>query len=309
LLDSKLAPIVDLLDSARASMEEAAHSLRFYGERLEADPARLEQIDNRIQQLQRIKRKYGGSISSALEALAKAKADIRQLESVAESKAALERELDQALSRVEREAASISAARREKAAGLKRLLEIELKSLGMRSAVFDARVDPLPAADGALNYNGAALGPNGADSVEFFFSANLGQQPLALAKVASGGELSRVMLALKRLEAQRRGVATVIFDEVDAGIGGAIAEVVGRKLRQLSKFHQVLCITHLPQIAAFADFHFVVEKEESRGNTLTRVNVLEKSQRAEEIARMLGGAKLTEKMVRAAKELIIRAQS
>jgi DNA repair protein RecN (Recombination protein N) len=117
------------------------------------------------------------------------------------------------------------------------------------------------------------------------------------------------MLALKRLEAQRRGVATVIFDEVDAGIGGAIAEVVGRKLRQLSKFHQVLCITHLPQIAAFADFHFVVEKEESRGTTLTRVNALEKSQRAEEIARMLGGAKITEKMVRAAKELIARAQS
>ncbi|HEY2664624.1 MAG TPA: hypothetical protein VGI47_09815, partial [Candidatus Binataceae bacterium] len=203
----------------------------------------------------------------------------------------------------------ISAARRAKAAALKRLVEIELKSLGMRSATFDARVDPLGAAETALNCAGVALGPKGTDSVEFFFSANLGQQPLPLAKVASGGELSRVMLALKHLQAQRRGVATVIFDEVDAGIGGAIAEVVGRKLRQLSRFHQVLCITHLPQIAAFGDSHFVVEKEERRGTTLSRVSALDKSRRAQEIARMIGGAEITDKMIRAAKELIARAQS
>jgi DNA repair protein RecN (Recombination protein N) len=308
-LDPRLAPIVELLGGARTSLEEAAHSLRLYADRSEADPAQLEQIENRIQDLQRIKRKYGGSIASALEALAKAKSEAAELESAEESKADLERGLKRALADLEHQAASISAVRRTKAAELKRLLEIELKSLGMRSATFDAHLAPLGATQTPLSSFGVALGPNGAESVEFLFSANLGQPPLPLAKVASGGELSRVMLALKQLEARRRSVATVIFDEVDAGIGGAIAEVVGRKLRQLSRFHQVLCITHLPQIAAFGDSHFVVEKEERRGVTLSRVSALDKSSRAQEIARMIGGTEITAKMIRAAKELIARAQS
>jgi len=130
---------------------------------------------------------------------------------------------------------------------------------------------------------------------------------MALARVASGGELSRVMLALKRLEAQRRGVATLIFDEVDSGVGGNIAIVVGRKLKQLARFHQVLCVTHLPQVAAFADTHFVVEKEERRGATRSRVTALAEGDRIEEIARMLGGAEASDRFRRAARELVERA--
>ena len=165
----------------------------------------------------------------------------------------------------------------------------------------------LPEIRRQMELDGIAMGPSGIDTIEFHLSPNLGQPPMALARIASGGELSRVMLALKRLEAQRRGVATMIFDEVDAGIGGEIAQVVGRKLKELAKYHQILCVTHLPQIAAFADRHFHVEKEERRGATRSRVRQLEQTDRTDEIARMLGGAEVSDKFRRAAKELLTRA--
>jgi len=186
-------------------------------------------------------------------------------------------------------------------------MQAELKTLGMRNAVFEARLTPF-GGDSGVACDAARLGPDGIDECEFFIAPNLGQPPMALAKIASGGELSRLMLALKRLEAQRRGVATMIFDEVDAGIGGAIAEVVGRKLKELSRFHQILCITHLPQIASFADRHFRVEKEERRGATTSTVTALDKPQRVEELARMLGGAEVSDRFRRAARELLDRAQ-
>ena len=178
----------------------------------------------------------------------------------------------------------------------------------MRSPVFEARLDSLAASEGTFERDGIALGATGLDVVEFYLSPNLGQPPMALARIASGGELSRVMLALKRLEARRRGVATLIFDEVDAGIGGAVAEIVGRKLKQLARFHQILCVTHLAQIAAFSDSHFVVEKEERRGATRSRVTTLAPDHRPAEIARMLGGDETSDKFLRAAHELIDRAQ-
>jgi DNA repair protein RecN (Recombination protein N) len=188
-------------------------------------------------------------------------------------------------------------------------METELKTLGMRAPVFEARFAPLEKSENAFEHNRMTLGPAGADAVGFMLSPNLGQPPMALARIASGGELSRVMLALKRLEAQRRGVATMIFDEVDAGVGGAVAQVVGRKLKELARFHQVLCVTHLPQVAAFADTHFLIEKEERRGATRSRVSALAQAERIEEVARMLGGAEVTDKFRRAARELIDRARA
>jgi DNA repair protein RecN (Recombination protein N) len=187
-------------------------------------------------------------------------------------------------------------------------MEAELKTLGMRSPVFEPRLELLTGEEGTFTHREIALGPAGADSVEYYIAPNLGQPAMPLARIASGGELSRVMLALKRLEAQRRGIATLIFDEVDAGIGGAVATVVGRKLKQLAKFHQILCVTHLPQIAAFADRHFVVEKEEHRRSTRSRVTLLDLEHRTPEIARMLGGDGSSDKFLRAAKELLERAQ-
>jgi DNA repair protein RecN (Recombination protein N) len=308
-IDPKLNPQIELIASARLSLEEAAHGLRGYAEKIEADPARLEQIDNRLAELNRLKRKYGGTIESALETLARSRAEIAELESAEENKGRAEAELATALEALASLAKKLSTRRHSAAAELKRGMETELKTLGMRTPVFDTRIEANAERDAGFVHRGIALGPGGCDTAEFYLSPNLGQPPMALVKIASGGELSRIMLALKSLEARRRGVATLIFDEVDAGIGGAIAEAVGRKLKLLSRFHQVLCITHLPQIAAFADTHFVVEKEERRGATRSRVNVLKATERAEEIARMLGGAEITDRMRRAARELLDRAQA
>ncbi len=306
-LDAKLAEPLEMLRSARANLEEAARALGAYAGRIEADPARLEQVEGRIQELSRIKRKYGGSIEEALRTLEKSRTELAEVEGVADLKAAADSELAGVLNELAAAAKELSAARVSGATELKRRMEAELRTLGMRSAVFEPRLSPLGAGDGGFDVGGVALGPSGMDTVEFHLSPNLGQPPMPLARIASGGELSRVMLALKRLEAQRRGVATMIFDEVDAGIGGEIAQVVGRKLKELARYHQILCVTHLPQIAAFADRHFMVEKEELRGSTRSRTRRLEDAERVEEIARMLAGAEITEKFRRAAKEMLGRA--
>jgi DNA repair protein RecN (Recombination protein N) len=306
-LDLALVQPLETLRASRANLEETAHSLRAYADRIEADPARLEDIDARIQELTRLKRKYGGSLDEAIATLAKSRAEIAELENVEVSRNQAEAELERALDDLLAAAKKLSLERQRSAADLKRKMETELKTLGMRAPVFEARLGSAASGEGALMRDGIAMGPSGIDVVEFHLSPNLGQPPMPLARIASGGELSRVMLALKRLEAQRRGVATMIFDEVDAGIGGEIAQVVGRKLKELAKYHQILCVTHLPQIAAFADRHFHVEKEERRGATRSIVRQLEAAERTDEIARMLGGADVSDKFRRAAKELLTRA--
>ncbi len=306
-IDAKLADALGMIASARVNLQEAAHALRDYAARIEADPARLEAIEARMAELTRLKRKYGGTLESVFETLARARAEAAELEKIADSRSAAERALVEALDELARRGAELSARRQSAALELKRRMEGELKTLGIRAPVFEARFSPLEKTENAFEHNRMTLGPGGADAVEFMLSPNLGQPPMPLARIASGGELSRVMLALKRLEAQRRGVATMIFDEVDAGVGGAVAQVVGRKLKELARFHQVLCVTHLPQVAAFANTHFLVEKEERRGATRSRVSALAEAERIEEIARMLGGAEVTEKFRRAARELIERA--
>jgi len=306
VIDPKLKDALELISSARLGLEEAAHTLRDYAARIEADPARLEEIETRMAELTRLKRKYGRTLQSVLETLERSRAEVSELEQVSDSRAAAEAELRAALDNLARMGAELSARRQSAAAELKRRMETELKTLGMRAPVFEARFAPLEKSEPAFEHNRMTLGPGGADAIEFMLSPNLGQPPMALARIASGGELSRVMLALKRLEAQRRGVATMIFDEVDAGVGGAVAQVVGRKLKELARFHQVLCVTHLPQVAAFADTHFLIEKEERRGATRSRVSALVQAERIEEIARMLGGAEVTDKFRRAARELIGR---
>jgi DNA repair protein RecN (Recombination protein N) len=308
VIDPKLKDALEVISSARLGLEDAAHTLRDYAARIEADPARLEEIETRMAELTRLKRKYGGTLQSVLETLDRSRAEIAELEQVSDSRAAAEAELRDALDNLARTGAELSARRQSAAAELKRQMETELKTLGMRAPVFEASFAPLEKSESAFEHNRMTLGPSGADAIEFMLSPNLGQPPMALARIASGGELSRVMLALKRLEAQRRGVATMIFDEVDAGVGGAVAQVVGRKLKELARFHQVLCVTHLPQVAAFADTHFLVEKEERRGATRSRVSALVQTERIEEIARMLGGIEITDKFRRAARELIGRAR-
>ena len=306
-LDARLKEPLDLIRAARANLEEAARGINAYAGRIEADPERLEQIESRVTELTRLKRKFGGSIEAALDLLERGRKEIAELEALSESRAEIETELRTLLTELAARAERLSAGRARNAGELAQRMNAELRTLGMRNAAFEARLSRPAAEEGALVHDGLAMGPAGCDSVEFYLAPNPGQPALPLARIASGGELSRVMLALKRLEAQRRGVATMIFDEVDAGIGGAVAEIVGRKLKQLARFHQILCVTHLAQVAAFADSHFVVEKQERRGVTRSRVNALATADRPAEIARMLGGDETNEKFLRAARELIDRA--
>lgn len=309
MLDPRLKEPMELLGAARANLEEVAHAIRAYAARLEADPARLEQVEARTNELIRLKRKYGGTLGSAITALERSRAEIAELEAISESRAAMEGEFARALAALSGAAQKLSQRRIQSGGELARRMNAELKTLGMRSAVFEPRFARLPPEAGSLTDDGLALGPSGCDAVEFYLVPNAGQAALPLARIASGGELSRLMLALKRLEAQRRGIATLIFDEVDAGIGGAVAEIVGRKLKQLARFHQILCVTHLAQIAAFGDGHFLVEKEERRGVTRSRVRALEPRDRPAEIARMLGGDETNDQFIRAARELIERAEA
>jgi len=307
-IDPALNSALELVVAAQVNLEEAARTLSAYAQRLEADPVRLEQLEARLQELARLKRKYGGSIESAMETLTRSRAEIAELEAAAETRAAAEAAMRRVLGQLFETAQRLSSEREHHSVELKRRMEAELKSLGMRNAEFEARVARLAAADADFIQDSLAAGPAGIDTIEFVLAPNLGQVPIPLQRVASGGELSRVMLALKRLEAQRRGVATLIFDEVDAGIVGATAEIVGRKLKQLARFHQILCVTHLAQIAAFADSHFVVEKEERRGATRSQVIELKFPDRAAELARMLGGNDASDKFLRAARELLNRAR-
>ncbi|HTW89430.1 MAG TPA: DNA repair protein RecN [Candidatus Binataceae bacterium] len=307
-LDPKIAEVFEMVAAARANLEEAARTLEDYLSRDAADPGRLEEIETRLQELTRLKRKYGGTLESALETLASSRAELAALENIESDRAAAARDLEEALGAVHAQADELHRRRLHNGVELKRLMETELRTLGMRNAGFETRFATVDESETGLSHGGITLGPTGADALEFLFAPNLGQTPMPLAKIASGGELSRVMLALKRLEAQRRGLPTMIFDEVDAGIGGEIAQVVGRKLKQLARFHQVLCVTHLPQIAAFADRHFVVEKRERGGSTVSRVLALAPAERTDEIARMLGGAQVSDQLRRAARELLDRAQ-
>jgi DNA repair protein RecN (Recombination protein N) len=307
-IDPALNGPIELIMAAQVNLEEAARTLSAYAERIEANPVRLEQVEARLQELSRLKRKYGGTIESALETLARSRAEVAELEAAVEIRAAAEAEMDQVVEQLFVAARRLSSRRERNAVELKQRMEAELRTLGMRNAEFDARLGRLAAADAEFIHDGIAAGSSGIDTLEFYLAPNLGQTPIPIQHVASGGELSRVMLALKRLEAQRRGVATLIFDEVDAGIGGGAAEIVGRKLKQLARFHQILCVTHLAQIAAFADSHFLVEKQERRASTRSHVSELKSADRSAELARMLGGSEGSDKFLRAARELINRAR-
>ena len=279
-LDERLAGTRGLVEQAGDLLGEAVRELERYADRLEFDPGRLEEIQARLHALERLKRKYGPTVEAVLEHGARAARELEEL--TAASEALPQREAEwQALQRELAAAAdALSAARAKAARELERKIAAELKDLGFARAGFQV---PVVRAEGP-----EGLGPTGRDAVEFLFAPNPGEEPKPLHKIASGGELSRTMLAIKAILARADRVPTLIFDEVDAGIGGGMAEVVGRKLYGLADGRQVLCVTHLAQIAAQADAHFQVTKQTARGATATLVRRLD-ADRTEEIARMLGG--------------------
>lgn len=283
--------------SACYEIEDLGATLQAYLDAIPTDPHRLEQINERMALLKQLQRKYGPTLEDVLDYRKQAEEELASLESMERDIASLEKEGEAIFLLVRRKADDLSSARKKAADRLCTAMQNELESLSFSRTVFEVSFDTRGAAGDVLRLSGS-------DQVEFLFSANPGEPPRPLIKVASGGELSRLMLAMKCLLARRDQVNTVVFDEVDAGIGGKAAEAVARKIAELAGHHQVLCITHLPQIAAAAHQHFMVEKNISNGRTLTAITALGKEQRVMELARMLGGETLTDQTVAYARELV-----
>jgi len=295
-IDPSLSPPLKALESTLIQLEDITLALRDYSRRVEINPMRLEEIESRLEEIDRLKRKYGSTIEEILSFKHRTEEALKSFTSDEERLSQLESRLNPLRQTVNGLARKLSNERKKVALELKKSVVKELSSLGMKKTVFEIHMDPLP------------ISLKGVDRVEFLISPNVGEEVKPLAKIASGGELSRMMLAMKRILAKVGGRQVLIFDEVDSGIGGAMAEVVGKKLRELSLHHQVICVTHLPQIASFADQHHSVRKEVKAGRTLTLVDRLDKEAIVDEIARMLGGMKVTEKTKAHAKEMIENAK-
>ncbi len=307
-LDPALDALARQLEGARAEVEDVARELGRYARGLRADPDRLAEMEERQHQLRRLARKYGGTLEDALAFRAQAEAELAALGGAEERAEELRAAAEAALRQVTQLAREVSARRKAEAARLGAAITDELASLGMGEARVEIEVarEERP---GEITVDGARLGATGFDRVEFLIATNRGEAPRPLRKVASGGELSRALLALKRTLAAQGPVGLYVFDEVDTGVGGAVAEVIGRKLHEVSRHHQVLCITHLAQIAVYADTHFQVRKEVVDERTRSAVRLLSTPERDEEIARMLGGIHVGEATRLAAAEMIRAARA
>ena len=301
-IDSSLSPFRQALETAVLQAEDAASSLRSYRDKIHFDPMRLEEIESRLDEIRKLKRKYGGSLEEVLAYKKKLDEERKSLETLEEKIAETQTRVDHFYRQALQSARELSQQRKKIARSLDAKVEAELADLGMGKARFQIRLEgESPHPEGPAS---PPLGETGLDRVEFFLSPNPGEDLKPLAKIASGGELSRIMLALKRIFTRDGGVRTMIFDEVDAGIGGAIAEVVGRKLKDIARRHQVFCITHLAQIASYADVHYKVAKMAQRERTVVEVERLKEEGRIKEIARMLGGVKITGKTLEHAGEML-----
>jgi DNA repair protein RecN (Recombination protein N) len=300
--DATFRDYIEPLESARASLEDLAFTLREFADHLEFSPTRLAEIDDRLVELSRLKRKYGGSLNSALEHLAQSQDRLQGLERSDERAAELEKEVTDARKKFLESATKLHKERMRAARKLEQEVERGIKQVAMENGRFEVRItSPTREELEDPNYR---FDVTGFDSVEFHFSANVGEALKPLANVASGGEASRLMLVLKTTTKASEFPRTIVFDEVDAGIGGRVSEAVGAKLKALSDTNQVLCVTHQAQIARFADHHLVVAKETVKGRTRATVTKLDRAGQVEEIARMLTGAEITDSARKHAKELL-----
>lgn len=292
LVDDSLVSHAERLNEAYLSLEDAALSLRDYGARLEMDPARLREVDDRLDLISRLKKKYAPTVEEILAFKERVDSELDSLTHRGEHHGELEEEMRRLEQALREQGTELGRQRREAAKRLQDAMEKELHELAMKNARFEVAFQPFdePRATGM-------------ERVEFLFSPNPGEASKPLARIASGGELSRLMLAMKQVHPES-DVPTLIFDEVDTGIGGAVSAMVGKKLKRVSSNQQVLCITHHPQVAAYADHHFTVRKTTDAGRTRTTVELLSGRERVQEVARMLGGAKVTEKTLDHAREMI-----
>ncbi|MBU0960197.1 MAG: DNA repair protein RecN, partial [Proteobacteria bacterium] len=301
-LDSDAEELAAEFASFGYQAEDLVIRLRDYRDSLVNDPYRLETVNERLNELQGLKRKYGNSLQDVIDYAREAENELQQIENLDKAVADCEAGVLQLEEDLCSQAALLSERRKEHAEKLEKAMARELASLAFHQSALEVRF-------GDHKAGAESLRQGGWDRVEFFFSANPGEPPRPLAKVASGGELSRLMLAFKCLLAKKDMVETVIFDEVDAGIGGEAAEAVARKIQELAGHHQVICITHLPQIAARGTTHFLVEKGVEEGRTQSNIKLLNPDQRLAEVSRMLAGDSVSEQTKAWAEELLAKGRS
>jgi len=311
-IDPLLAPPAKRINESVLDIEDIAEELRAYLKNVQMDQRRLEAVEERLDTLTRLKRKYGGSLDAVFLRLESIETELSNLENLSErisdAKKRLSNLHDQLVDLTEK----LSRERKKTAKILAKKVEKELASLKMSQTKFEISFRTMPADSNAepyLTVNKNIANETGIDHATFLIATNVGEPLKPLSSVVSGGELSRVVLALKAILSQTEAVETIVFDEVDAGIGGGVAEVVGRKLVDLANHHQIICITHLPQIAKFSDHHFSISKQVSGGRTKTVIRRLNATERIEEIARMLGGEKITQATLDHAREMLDRVYS
>ncbi len=302
-LDPGLAPLGERVAGLATDARDAALDLERRTETADADPARLASLEDRLAAVDRLRRKYGATPEEILHFRDEAASELARLEGAGAREAELEKEREGLVAELEKTAQRLSRGRAKAARTLAKAVEEGLRELAMPQARFEVALDPLPPPEGL------PCGSTGSEGVEFRLAANEGETPRPLRRVASGGELSRSFLALRNALRDAEAGMVLVFDEVDAGIGGEAADRVGRALGELATHHQVLCITHLPQVAAFADVHLRVRKRSERGRTLAQVERVSGASRVDEIARMAGGEEVAEATRRHARHLLSRRRT
>jgi len=306
-IDSELSSAAKGIADTTFQIEDIIEELRNYLKNIQIDETRLEDVETRLDILQKLKRKYGGSLDAVIAHLESIEHELSEVENISDKINATEAKLSELHSQLAKLALKLSEKRGHTAINLAKKLEMELTTLKMSQTQFQVFLRTISAGDKAdpyLTIDGKAIDETGIDCASFLIAPNVGEDLKPLAGIASGGELSRVVLALKAILAETESVETVVFDEVDAGIGGGVAEVVGKKLSFLARHHQVICITHLAQIAKFGDHHFKISKHVEQGRTITNIDPLGDEERIKEIARMLGGVEITRATIDHAREML-----
>ena len=296
----EMAALGDQVAALSLAAQEAAQRVREAAEEMEFSPGELDQLEGRLDVIYRLKKKYGPTVEDMLSYLERCREELDRIQFADDTIARLVKELSGARKAAREKGEALTAARREGAKALQARVEEELRQLDMPKVRFETQFDPSPGEDG--------MDQTGMDQVQFLMSANLGEALKPIQKVASGGELARIMLALKNVLAQDDGIGTLVFDEVDTGVSGRAAQKVAEKMAHVARCKQVLCVTHLPQIAAMADAHFSVEKGEREGRTYTRVEWLDRAGREAELARLMGGGAVSGALLQSARELLDRAE-
>ncbi|KIL38512.1 DNA recombination protein RecN [Gordoniibacillus kamchatkensis] len=308
---ANLNGLVEQIESAFYQLEDAAYQLRDYRDNIEFNPGRLDEIESRLDLIASLRRKYGDTVSDILAYLERIEREVTTIEHKDDIVRKLQQEAQQLIAELGRHARELSDRRHGVAARLASAIEAELRDLHMERTKFEVALNRAEDARSELELNGAPVkfGKDGVDQAEFLMAPNPGEPLRGLGKIASGGELSRIMLALKTIFARVDRIPVLVFDEVDTGVSGRAAQAIAEKLSRLSRSCQVFSITHLPQVACMADVHFSIRKEVEGGRTFTKVADVSGQDRAEELARMLGGVEITETTLHHAREMLSLADS